>query len=58
MIKNKGFTLIEIIIYISLLSIVIMGFFATVMGMINDNSLSNHINPRYYEKLIKYYHAQ
>ncbi len=58
MIKNKGFTLIEIIIYISLLSIVIMGFFVTVMGMINDNYLSNHINPTDYEKLIKYYHAQ
>ncbi len=58
MIKNKGFTLIEIIIYISLLSIVIMGFFATVMGMMNDNSSSNHISPTDYEKLIKYYHAQ
>lgn len=53
---NKGFSLIEIIIYISLLSILLLGVFSSVMSLTYIKK--PQINQSDYELLIENYHEK
>lgn len=55
---KRGFTLIETIIYISILTIVISGLFMTITSILNNKSNRNYISNGDYEKLIRNFHEE
>ncbi len=55
---KRGFTLIETIIYISILTIVISGLFMTITSILNSKSNRNYISNGDYEKLIRNFHEE
>jgi len=50
---NKGFSLIEIIIYITLLSLLILGVFSSVFGWVYKGMEKPVFTEQDYQKLIK-----
>lgn len=55
---NKGFTLVEIILYIALLSILIMGIFSTLISAIQLGDSNNYFTDSDYLLLISNFHDQ
>ena len=55
---NKGFSLIEIIMYISLLSILIIGVFSLILSSFYNQAGKSPIKSVDYEILIKNYHVK
>ncbi|MDQ5893665.1 MAG: hypothetical protein QG640_677 [Patescibacteria group bacterium] len=53
---NKGFTLIEIIIYVSLLSLLMMSIFSSATAFVYNSMNQPAITPVNYELLIENYH--
>jgi type II secretory pathway pseudopilin PulG len=53
---NKGFSLIEIIIYISLVSLLMMGVFSSVLGSVYGQMKKPSFTEEDYKNLIKNYH--
>jgi type II secretory pathway pseudopilin PulG len=53
---NKGFTLIETIIYIGLISILTIGVFSLVMNYVYTNQNKSSFSDNDYEMLIKNLH--
>ena len=53
---NRGFSLFETIIYISLLSILMMGVFSSVLGSVNMNINRPTFKPEHYQLLISNFH--
>jgi len=56
--KNKGFSLIEIIVYISLLSLLMIGIFSSILSFVYSSMSRPTFSERDYELLIKNYHEQ
>jgi type II secretory pathway pseudopilin PulG len=56
MINIKGFTLIETILYIGILSMVIFGIYFSLINLIN--SQDNSISENDYKNLIKNFHEK
>ena len=54
--KNKGFTLIEIILYITLLSFIIMSIFSVLLNFLHQSLYKKQISNSDYELLIKNFH--
>ncbi len=52
----KGFTLIETILYISIISIIILGIYISIINIINYSDIS--ISNRDYDNLIKNLHEK
>lgn len=53
---NKGFTLIETIIYTCLLSVIITGIFSSILFFINNNIENSGFSDEDYKELILNYH--
>lgn len=53
---NKGFTLIETIIYIGLISILMIGVFSLVMNYVYSSQNKSSFSEKDYEMLIKNFH--
>ncbi len=53
----KGFTLIETIIYIGILSVVISGIYIEILNL-NQYSINSSINITHYKNLIKNFHVK
>jgi Tfp pilus assembly major pilin PilA len=54
---TKGFTLIETIIYIGILSVVIFGIYIEILNL-NQYSTNSSINITHYKNLIKNFHVK
>lgn len=54
--KNKGFSLIEIIVYVSLLSLLMVGIFSSILSFVYSSMSKPVISDGDYELLIKNYH--
>ncbi|MEK7463527.1 MAG: prepilin-type N-terminal cleavage/methylation domain-containing protein [Patescibacteria group bacterium] len=55
---NKGFTLLETIIYVSLLSILMMGVFSSIITPAYDSMKRTAVTPENYQHLIENYHEE
>lgn len=53
---NKGFVLIEVILYISLLSLLITGVFSSILGIIFMENKTGDFTRDEYDLLIENYH--
>ncbi len=53
---NKAFSLIEIIVYISLLSLLLIGVFSSVLGSVYMGMNNKSFTEGDYEELIKNFH--
>lgn len=53
---NKGFSLIEIIVYISLLSLLMIGVFSSVLSYVYSAMKRPTLTAEHYELLIENYH--
>lgn len=53
---NKGFSLIEIVVYISLLSILMIGVFSSVLSSIYTKMKKPSFTETHYQELIQNYH--
>lgn len=51
--KNKGFSLIEVIVYIFLLSVLMIGVFSSTFGSIHYFSKKPNLTDKDYQMLIK-----
>lgn len=51
--SNKGFSLVETILYVTLLSMIMLGIFSTIFSYLQSKSLSNsNFSNANYESLI------
>ncbi|HEY9583759.1 MAG TPA: prepilin-type N-terminal cleavage/methylation domain-containing protein [Candidatus Paceibacterota bacterium] len=55
---NKGFSLIEIIIYIALLSLLLLGVFSSVLGWVYKSMEKPVFSDGDYQILIKNFHEK
>ncbi len=58
MINKKGFTLIETILYIGIISIVILGLYIGIINLINNNRSGYSIDKIHNDLLIKNFHEK
>lgn len=55
---NKGFTLVEIILYVTLLSILLLGIFSVLISSIQSKNIKDHFTDSDYLLLISNFHDQ
>lgn len=55
--NNKGFTILELIIYIALISILMIGVFSLIMDYVLSSSNKPEIKETDYQLLIENFHA-
>jgi type II secretory pathway pseudopilin PulG len=53
---NKGFTLIETILYVSLLSMLVLGVFSSIIGVMYTQQKRPILKDEDYKMLIKNFH--
>ena len=55
---NKGFSLIEIIVYTGLLSLLMVGVFSSTLSYVYDSMNKPTFTTDHYEQLIENYHEE
>lgn len=54
---NKGFSLIETILYVSLLSLILVGIFSSILSYMHSKEVTTPFSEEDYQLLISNYHG-